>query len=195
MDKLGSEELWRQSEAVIRELDLDYILLRVLQQIVLCSLPTKWLCLIDFCIELQDIAAILPVNKQLLINTAAVMAPFSLDYTTMLLDQYMHLFCNTARLYLLLRFYPGRLIVQLYSLVHSHARLRQKTNRQQEQSDRNEMVQLIASGDNAVPLLQREFHQLTDRISQVSLYFVLLLPAQRCIILSYQQQRTNSLHD
>lgn len=97
------------------------------------------------------------------------MAPFSLDYTTTLLNQYMHLFCNTVRLYLLLRFYPGRLVVQLYSLVHSHARLRQKTNRQQEQSDRDEMVRLIANGDNAVPLLQKEFHQLTDRISQVSL--------------------------
>ena len=53
-------------------------------------------------------------------------------------------------------------------MVHSHARLRQKTNRQQEQSDRNEMIHLVASGDNAVPLLQREFHQLADRISQVA---------------------------
>ena len=167
VDKLGSEELWRQSEAVIRELDLDYSLLRVTQLTVYIVCQQDLLC--HAFIALQDVAAILPVNKHLLIDTAAVMAPFSLDYTTTLLDQYMHLFCNTARLYLLLRFYPGRLVVQLYSLVHSHARLRQKTNRQQEQSDRNEMVHLIASGDNAVPLLQREFHQLTDRISQVSL--------------------------
>lgn len=120
---------------------------------------------------MQDVAAILPINKQLLADTAAMMAPFSLDYTTTLLEQYMHLFCNTARLYLLLRFYPGRLIVQLYSLVHSHARLRQKTSRQQELSDRDEMVQLVASGDSAVPLLQREFHSLTGRISQVRMRF------------------------
>ena len=123
--------------------------------------------------HLQDIAAILPVNRQLLTETAAVMAPFSLDYTTTILDQYMHLFCHTARLYLLLRFYPGRLIVQLYSLVHSHARLRQKTNRQQEQADRYEMVQLVSCSDNAVPLLQREFQPLTARLSQASLSWVM----------------------
>lgn len=118
---------------------------------------------------LQDIAAVLPVNKQLLSETSAMMAPFSLDYTTTLLDQFMHLFCNTVRLYLLLRFYPGRLVVQLYSLVHSHARLRQKVIRQQEQSDRNDMVQLVSSCDDAVAFLQREFQPLGERISQVDL--------------------------
>lgn len=167
MDRLGSEELWRQSEAIIKEIDLDYSLLRVTQHgFVFTTLSTSASHPHHM---LQDVAAILPINKQLLADTSAVMAPFSLDYTTTLLEQYMHLFCNTARLYLLLRFYPGRPIVQLYSLVHSHARLRQKTNRQQEQSDRDEMVQLVASGDSAVPLLQREFQSLTSRISQVRL--------------------------
>ena len=31
VDRLGSEELWRQSESVIKELDLEYSLLRVTQ--------------------------------------------------------------------------------------------------------------------------------------------------------------------
>ena len=123
--------------------------------------------------HLQDVAAILPVNRQLLTETAAVMAPFSLDYTTTILEQYMHLFCHTARIYLLLRFYPGRLVVQLYSLVHSHARLRQNTNRQQEQADRHEIVQLVSAGDNAVLLLQREFQPLTGRLCQARLSWIL----------------------
>ena len=72
----------------------------------------KWLCA-----PLQDIGSFQQHSVRLLTSLAQCMAPFSLDYTPSLLEQYMHLFCKTARLQLLLRDYPSRLIVQLYTLV------------------------------------------------------------------------------
>ena len=66
---------------------------------------------------LQDIGSFQQHSVRLLTSLAQCMAPFSLDYTPSLLEQYMHLFCKTARLQLLLQDYPSRLVVQLYTLV------------------------------------------------------------------------------
>ena len=96
------------------------------------------------------------------------MAPFSLDYTATMLHQYMQLFCNTGRLFLLLHLYPSKVIVQLYTLVHSHVRLQDKNGRRQELADRQEIVELVASFDRPVPKLQQAFQAITPRISQVS---------------------------
>ena len=65
----------------------------------------------------QDIGSFQQHSVRLLTSLAQCMAPFSLDYTPSLLEQYMQLFCKTARLQLLLRDYPSRLVVQLYTLV------------------------------------------------------------------------------
>ena len=67
-------------------------------------------------------------NVQLLTCVANEMAPFSLDYTADILHQYMQLFCDTGRLLLLLRLHPSKLTVQLFTLVHSHARLKGKSS-------------------------------------------------------------------
>ena len=113
-------------------------------------------------------------NCEVLADVARSMAPFSLDYTAGILQQYMQLFCDSVRLLLLLRHYPGKLVVQLYSLVHSHAKLRDKTTRQQELTDRMEMVQLVSSCDMPVKRLQDYFRSITPRISQVSDSILLL---------------------
>ncbi len=106
-------------------------------------------------------------NSELLADVSARLTPFSLDYTAAILHQYMQLFCHSARLFLLLRFYPSKLIIQLYSLVHAHVKLRDKTNRQQELSDRNAMVQLICAADKPIAKLQQYFRFITPRIAQV----------------------------
>jgi len=106
-------------------------------------------------------------NSELLTSIAEHMAPFSLDYTAGILKQYMQLFCMTTRMFLLLRFYPSKLIVQLYSLVQGHASLRDKADRRQEIADRKDMVQLVSAFDKPVPRLQEYFRSVTPRISQV----------------------------
>lgn len=106
-------------------------------------------------------------NSELLTNVAGNMAPFSLDYTAGILRQYMQLFCITTRLFLLLRVYPSKLIVQMYSLVQGHASLRDKADRRAEMADRQDMVQLVASCDKPVTRLQEYFKLVTPRISQV----------------------------
>ena len=108
-------------------------------------------------------------NSELLTNVAGNMAPFSLDYTAGILRQYMQLFCITTRLFLLLRFYPSKLVVQMYSLVQGHASLRDKADRRAEIADRQDMVQLVSSCDKPVTRLQEYFKLVTPRISQVCL--------------------------
>jgi hypothetical protein len=116
---------------------------------------------------LQEVAAVMSKNSELLTSIAEHMAPFSLDYTAGILKQYMQLFCMTARPFLLLRFYPSKLIIQLYSLVQGHASLRDKADRRQEVADRKDMVQLVSAFDKPVPRLQEYFKSVTPRISQV----------------------------
>ena len=116
---------------------------------------------------LQEVAAVMNKNSELLASIAEHMAPFSLDYTAGILKQYMQLFCMTTRLFLLLRFYPSKLVVQLYSLVQGHASLRDKPDRRQEVADRKDMVQLVSAFDKPVPRLQEYFKSVTPRISQV----------------------------
>ena len=120
----------------------------------------------DFAV-LQEVAAVMNKNSELLTSIAEHMASFSLDYTAGILKQYMQLFCMTTRMFLLLRFYPSKLIIQLYSLVQGHASLRDKADRRQEVANRKDMVQLVSAFDKPVPRLQEYFKSVTPRISQV----------------------------
>ena len=106
-------------------------------------------------------------NVQLLTCVASEMAPFSLDYTAEILHQYMQLFCDTGRLLLLLRLHPSKLTVQLFTLVHSHARLKGKSSLQQDLTDRKDMVDLVTASEKPVLQLQQLFLAITPRISQV----------------------------
>ena len=106
------------------------------------------------------------------------MAPFSLDYTAAMLHQYMQLFCDTSRLLLLLQIRPNKLIVQLYTLVHSHARLRDNNSMRQDLTDRQEMVDVVTASEKPVTKLQQAFHAVTPRISQV----LCLNKLQRCLV-------------
>ncbi|KAL0028311.1 hypothetical protein WJX79_009350 [Trebouxia sp. C0005] len=142
VDRLGADQLWRYSNEVLKELEPDYCLLK-------------------------EVGAVMNKNSELLASIAEHMAPFSLDYTAGILKQYMQLFCMTTRLFLLLRFYPSKLIIQLYSLVQGHASLRDKADRRQEVADRKDMVQLVSAFDKPIPRLQEYFKSVTPRISQV----------------------------
>ena len=170
MDRLGADQLWRYSNEILYELEPDYCLLKASNlSIACCNTHYAHHCRLTVLpCTLQEIAAVMTKNSELLTNIAGNMAPFSLDYTAGILRQYMQLFCITTRLFLLLRFYPSKLIFQMYSLVQGHASLRDKADRRAEMADRKDMVQLVSSFDKPVTRLQEYFKLVTPRISQVS---------------------------
>ena len=55
---------------------------------------------------------------QTLTTLHQIWAPFSLEYTPHLLQPYMTLVCNLARLQFLISSVPHQLIIQLYTLIH-----------------------------------------------------------------------------
>lgn len=97
------------------------------------------------------------------------MAPFSLDYTPSLLDQYMQLFCSSIRLQLLARALPSKLTWQLYSLVYSYTRIKAGSSQDQEVPDREPLIHVVASFETVVPKLQADCQGLCTRIGQVGL--------------------------
>ena len=96
------------------------------------------------------------------------MAPFSLDYTPSLLDQYMQLFCSSMRLQLLARALPSKLTWQLYSLVYSYTRIKAGSSQDQELPDKESIIHVVASFDTVIPKLQADCQGLCTRIGQVS---------------------------
>ena len=116
---------------------------------------------------LQDVAACQARNLALLQGVADSMAPFSLDYTPSLLDQYMQLFCSSIRLQLLARALPSKLTWQLYSLVYSYTRIKAGSSQDQEVPDREPLIHVVASFDTVVPKLQADCQGLCTRIGQV----------------------------
>ena len=117
---------------------------------------------------MQDVAACQARNLTLLQGVADSMAPFSLDYTPSLLDQYMQLFCSSIRLQLLACALPSKLLWQLYSLVYSYTRIKAGSSQDQEVPDKEALTQVVSSFDAAIPKLQADFQGLCPRIGQVS---------------------------
>lgn len=116
---------------------------------------------------MQDVAACQAATAALLRGVANSMAPFSLDYTPSLLEQYMQLFCSSIRLQLLARALPGKLTWQLYSLVYSYTRIKAGSSQDQDVPDKEALLPIVASFDTVIPQLQVDYLELCPRISQV----------------------------
>lgn len=116
---------------------------------------------------MQDVAACQAATAALLRGVANSMAPFSLDYTPSLLEQYMQLFCSSIRLQLLARALPSKLTWQLYSLVYSYTRIKAGSSQDQDVPDKEALLPIVTSFDTVIPQLQVDYLELCPRISQV----------------------------
>lgn len=166
VDRLGSEVAWRHADQILAELEPDVALMRVCTPSLSPLSQSLGPVLLNLYV-VQDVAACQASSFALLQGVADSVAPFSLDYTPSLLEQYMQLFCSSIRLQLLARALPSKLIWQLYSLVYSYTRIKAGSSQDQEVPDKEPLLHAVASFDTVIPKLQADYLGLCPRIGQV----------------------------